>query len=243
MLEHPMLLRMLRKLETRARLDEEDRAALLGLRFVERIYEPAAYLSREGTIATHSALILEGFAFRHKLGIDGGRQIVSFHVPGDFVDLEGALLRAADHNVQMLTRCRVAAVPVRDILDLIERHPRVARALWVDTLIDASIYREWIMNVGRRPAKRRLAHLYCELAIRLKLAGLGAESGYRMPMTQEQLADATGLTSVHVSRSLKALETEGLIRRDGRFVSIPDWQRLSEACDFSELYLHLDQAA
>jgi len=241
--EHPILARMVHKLESRARLDEGDRKALLGLRFVERTYEPAAYLTREGKAATHSALILEGFAFRQKLGIDGGRQIVSFHVPGDFVDLEGALLRAADHNVQMLTRCRVAAIPVRDIIALIDSHPRVARALWIDTLIDASIYREWIMNVGRRPAKLRLAHLYCELAQRLKRAGLGDESGYRMPMTQEQLADATGLTPVHVSRSLRALEAEGLIRRDGRFVSIPDWQRLREECDFSELYLHLDQAA
>ncbi len=243
MFEHPILARMVRKLESRARLDDEDRRALLDLRFVDRTYEPASYLSREGVIATHSALLLEGFAFRQKLGVDGGRQIVSFHVPGDFVDLEGSLLRAADHNVQMLTRCRVAAFPVRDILDLIEQHPRIARALWVDTLIDASIYREWIMNVGRRPAKLRLAHLYCELAQRLKLAGLGSESGYRMPMTQEQLADATGLTPVHVSRSLKALEADGLIRREGRFVSIPDWQRLREQCDFSELYLHLDQAA
>lgn len=226
MFEHPTLARMVRKLETRGELDDDDRAALLALRFVERTYEPASYLTREGTVATHSALILEGFAFRQKLGIDGGRQIVSFHVPGDFVDLEGSMLRVADHNVQMLTRCRMAEIPVQDIIDLIDSNPRVARALWVDTLIDASIYREWIMNVGRRPAKLRLAHLYCELAKRLKLAGLGDESGYRMPMTQEQLADATGLTPVHVNRSLKALEADGMIRRDGRFVSIPDWTRL-----------------
>jgi len=241
--EHPILARMVRKLETRAQLDACDRKALLDLRFVVRSYAPASYLNREGRNATHSALILEGFAFRQKLGIDGGRQIVSFHLPGDFVDLEGSLLQVADHNVQVLTRCLVAEIPVRDILDLIDRHPRIAKALWIDTLIDASIYREWIMNVGRRPAKLRLAHLYCELAQRLKLAGLGSESGYRMPMTQEQLADATGLTPVHVSRSLKALEADRLIQRDGRFVSIPDWQRLREHCDFSELYLHLDQAA
>lgn len=240
--DHPTLDRMVRKLETRAPLDETDREALLGLRFVDRTYEPSSFLIREGMVATHCALIIEGFAFRQKLGIDGGRQIVSFHVPGDFVDLENSMLRVADHNVQMLTRCRVAEIPVRDIIALIETHPRVARALWVDTLIDASIYREWIMNVGRRPAKLRLAHLYCELAKRLKLAGLGDESGYRMPMTQEQLADATGLTPVHVNRSLKALEADGLIQREGRFVSIPDWPRLRHACDFSELYLHLDQA-
>lgn len=241
MFDHPTLARMVRKMETRAPLDDNDRKALLELQFVDRTYEPSSYLTREGVVATRCALILDGFAFRQKLGIDGGRQIVSFHVPGDFVDLENSLLNMADHNVQMLTRCRVAEIPVQDIIALIDTNPRVARALWVDTLIDASIYREWIMNVGRRPAKLRLAHLYCELAKRLKLAGLGDENGYQMPMTQEQLADATGLTPVHVNRSLKALEADGLIRREGRLISIPDWQRLREACDFNELYLHLDQ--
>lgn len=233
---------MVRKMETRAVLDEVGREALLSLPFTEKIYETGDYLSREGRASTRSALILEGFAFRHKLGPGGERQIVSFHVPSDFVDLEGSLLKVADHNVQTLTRCRVAEVPVADILAIIDTYPRVARALWIDTLVDGSIYREWIMNVGRRPAKKRLAHLYCELAKRLKLAGLGDESGYRMPLSQEQLADAMGLTTVHVSRSLKALEAEGLIQRNGRFVTIPDWEKLSRACDFSELYLHLEQA-
>lgn len=233
---------MVQKIESRAALDEAGRAALLALRFADNTYEPGAFLSREGMPATRSALILEGFAFRQKLGIEGERQILSFHVPGDFVDLECSMLRVADHSVQTLTRCRVAEIPVTDVLALIDEHPRVARALWIDTLVDGSIYREWIMNVGQRPAKQRLAHLYCELAKRLKLAGLGDESGYWMPLTQEQLADATGLTPVHVNRSLKALEAEGLIQRDGRFVTIPDWERLREACDFRELYLHLDQA-
>lgn len=233
---------MVQKIETRALLDEAGRTALLALRFAENTYETGAYLSREGVAATRSALILEGFAFRQKLGIEGERQILSFHIPGDFVDLEGSMLRIADHSVQTVTRCRVAEIPIADILALIDEHPRVARALWIDTLVDGSIYRGWIMNVGQRPAKQRLAHLYCELAKRLKLAGLGDERGYRMPLTQEQLADATGLTPVHVNRSLKSLEAEGLIQRDGRFVTIPDWERLREACDFRELYLHLDQA-
>lgn len=240
---HPALSRMLRKLETRARLDDTDRAALLGLRFTERVYQPAAYLTREGMVPSHCALILEGFAYRQKNTIDGGRQILAFHVAGDFIDLEGALLAVADHNVQMLTRCRMAEIAVGDIQRLIESHPRVARALWIDTLIDGSIYREWLLNIGRRPARQRLAHLYCELAKRLKLAGLGDEHGYRMPMTQEQLADATGLTPVHVNRSLRGLEDDGLIARDRRFVTIPDWDRLADESGFSALYLHLGQAA
>lgn len=115
--------------------------------------------------------------------------------------------------------------------------------MWIDTLIDASIFREWLLNVGRREAKARVSHLICELARRLELAGLADGAGYVLPMTQEQLADATGLTPVHINRTLKTLETEGLIVRNKRHIQIPDWQRLREAAGFSELYLHVDQLA
>jgi CRP-like cAMP-binding protein len=243
LLEHPALDRMVHKLARRAPLDDADRKALGALSFRIKTFEPGSYIVREGMNANESALILEGFAFRHKLTQEGSRQIVSFHVAGDFVDLEGSLLKVADHNVQTLNRCQIAAIPVREIVSLIDGHPRIGRALWIDTLIDASIYREWVMNVGRRTGSARIAHLLCELAKRLELAGLGDEHGYALPMTQEQLADATGLTPVHVSRCLKALQEEGLISRNGRYVSIPDWERLRDASGFSELYLHLDQAA
>jgi CRP-like cAMP-binding protein len=240
LVNHPVFDRMIRKLEGRAPLQDSDRAAIVSLNFRKKIYEPGAYLVREGTVADESALILDGFAYRQKLTHEGGRQIVSIHIPGDFVDLEASLLNVADHNVQALTRCQVAAIPAREVIALIDAHPRVGRALWIDTLIDASIYREWVMNVGRRPAKQRIAHLLCEFAKRLKMAGLGDEHGYSLPMTQEQLADATGLTPVHVNRSLKALEADGLIVRNRRFVTIPDWERLRDESGFSELYLHLD---
>ena len=234
---------MVRKLERRAPLTDSDRQALEELSFRRKTFEPGSYIVREGAVCVESALILEGFAYRQKLTEEGGRQIVSVHVPGDFVDLECSLLKVADHNVQALTRCEIAAIPVHEIIALIDNHPRAGRALWVDTLIDASIYREWILNVGRRPARQRLAHLLCELAKRLKLADLGDEHGYSLPMTQEQLADATGLTPVHVNRSLKALDVDRLIVRNRRFIGIPDWERLRDESGFSELYLHLDQAS
>ena len=115
--------------------------------------------------------------------------------------------------------------------------------MWIDTLIDASIFREWIMNVGRRDARERLAHIFCEFALRLESAGMGSTTGYELPMTQEQLADATGLTAVHVYRTLKAMDAEGLIKRERRFILIPDWEKLRTVAGFSELYLHLDQVA
>jgi CRP-like cAMP-binding protein len=140
----------------------------------------------------------------------------------------------------MLTAGKVAMIPRQAVAQLTIDRPRVGHAMWIDTLVDGSISREWIMNVGRRNAKTRLAHLLCEFALRLKVAGLGQDTNYELPMTQEQLADTTGMTSVHVNRSLKALEKDGLIQRSHpRSVHIGDWRELAEAGDFDSTYLHL----
>ena len=234
---------MLQKLERRAALRDDDRKALLGLPYRILTAEPGRYLVREGSEAESSHIIISGLAYRHKLTAEGARQIVSIDVPGDFVDLASTLLRSADHNVQALTRCELAVVPSNAIRKLVDNHPRVAHAMWIDTLVDGSIFREWVMNVGRRDSRERIAHLFCEFARRLELAGLGSTKGYELPMTQEQLADTSGLTAVHVNRTLKGLEAEGLIKRERRFIFIPDWERLRDVAGFNELYLHLDQVA
>jgi CRP-like cAMP-binding protein len=235
--------RMIRKFERRAKLSDPDREALVNLPHRMVKAEPGRYIVREGSSTDHSGLIVSGLAYRHKISSDGSRQIVSLQVPGDFIDLEGALLKVADHNVQALTRCDLAMIPSAALRELLVTHPQVALAMWVDTLIDASIFREWIINIGRRDARARLAHIFCEFARRLEVAGIGSTDGYELPMTQEQLADASGLTAVHVNRTLKSLASEGLIRRERRFVFIPDWEKLRTVAGFSELYLHLDQAA
>lgn len=230
--------RMNRKFERRVKLDQSDREALGALPFRVKPFEANQYLVREGSLPHECSFILSGLVFRHKLTANGDRQIVSLHVPGDFVDLEGALLMIADHNLQALTRGELAVVEARHIIKLIDKHPRLARAMWIDTLADASIYREWVMNVGRRPARQRIAHILCEFACRLELAELGNTRGYEFPMTQEQLADAAGLTPVHVNRTLKVLEADGLIVRSKRFLVIPDWKRIRKISGFNELYLH-----
>jgi CRP-like cAMP-binding protein len=234
---------MLRKLERRAPLNDADRSALLSLPYRLQAIEPATYIVREGDRPDRSCLIVSGFAYRHKVTVDGARQIVSVHIPGDFVDLEGSLLTVADHNVQALTRCEVAFIPREAVRELVLAHPAIGISMWIDTLIDSSIFREWVVNVGRRDARSRIAHLLCEFARRLEVAGLAAEYRYELPMTQEQLADATGLTPVHVNRTLQALAREGLIERNRRFVGIPDWESLRRVAGFSETYLHLDQVA
>ena len=159
---------------------------------------------------------------------------------GEFVDLQNSLLKTADHSVQMLTAGRIAMIPRQEIERIAFARPNVGRAMWIDSLVDGSIFREAIANVGRRDARTRIAHLLCEFALRLKVAGLGEQTNYDLPATQEQLADATGLTSVHVNRTLKQLQQEGLIvRSTARSIEIGDWKKLAAVGDFNSTYLHL----
>jgi CRP-like cAMP-binding protein len=231
---------MLRKFEYWHKLSESDRAALLSLPHAMKNLAQNSYIIREGDCATHSCVLLSGFAIRHKIVADGRRQIVSIHMKGEMVDLQNSLLGRADHSVQMLTSGRVAMIPRDEITRLAFERPAIGKAMWMDTLVDASIFREWVANVGRRDAPTRIAHLLCEFSLRLEVAGLGEQTNYELPMTQEQLADATGLTAVHVNRTLRGLDASGLIERTNpRRIVIGDWRKLADAGDFDSAYLHL----
>jgi CRP-like cAMP-binding protein len=230
---------MLRKLTALFPLDEPDGEALLALPHRVRTVEQHHYVVREREIATQCCLMLSGFSVRHKIVARGARQIVAIHMKGDMVDLQNSVLGTADHSVQMLTKGEIALIPRDAIQQLALARPRIGMAMWKDTLVDGSIFREWIANVGRRDSATRLAHVLCEFALRLKLAGLGEQTNYELPMTQEQLADVLGLTSVHVNRTLQALERQQLISRTQRSVTINDWQALADAGDFDATYLHL----
>jgi CRP-like cAMP-binding protein len=232
---------MVRKLETHAILDDGDRQALLALPYVLRTYEPASYLVREGDVPDQCAVLLSGFAYRQKLTGSGMRQIVSLHIAGDALDFQHLFLDVADHNVQTLTRADVATIPRTVLRKLARSRASIGNAIFVNTLVEASIFREWILNIGRRDARSRLAHFLCELAIRLDTQGLADQNGYELPMSQEQLGDALGLTAVHVNRTIKSLEADGLIVRDRRHISFPRPDELRELADFSSRYLHLSQ--
>jgi CRP-like cAMP-binding protein len=233
---------LVRKWERRARLDEGDKAAIMALPFVRRTYEPSAYLVREGEpVRGHCSFVISGFAFRQKLTMQGARQILAIHMPGDVLDLQHLFLRQADHNVQALTQLKSAELDGASLKSLVRERPNVAEAMWVDGLVDASIFREWILNVGRRDARARIGHLLCEFAARADALGLGNGGRFHLPMTQEQIGDATGLTAVHVNRTLKALAAEGLITRDKGYLRFTNEGNIRAASDFSALYLHLDQ--
>ena len=237
--QHPLEL-LVRNLELRSPLPPKDREAVLNLPYTLRTLEAATYTIREADTPEHCAILISGFAYRQKLTGDGSRQIVALHIPGDALDFQNLFLDVSDHSLQMLTRAEVAFVTMRDLQVLARARPAVGHAILVKILVEASIFREWVLNVGRRDSKTRVAHLLCELGVRLDAEGLAEDYGYELPMTQEQLADAVGLTPVHVNRTLKALEAEGLIVRSKKSISFPDWKRLRSVGDFNQRYLHLE---
>lgn len=229
------------KLETFAALDEEDRDLLrdrcrrvLSLKAKEEIVQ-------EGADPQVVHLVLSGFACRYKILADGSRQIVAFLLPGDFCDLHVFILDELDHNIATLTDCRLALLSRADIAALCSR-PRVARALWWSTLVDQAILREWLLNIGRRSAEERVAHLLCELLERLRNVGLvSADNSFTLPITQGELADTLGLTVVHVNRMIRNLRDMNLIAVSGRQIMMRDVEGLKRFCGFRANYLHLER--
>ena len=241
----PVLAPMIDKLAKQSPLGPADIDALLALPYRLGSAAPGSYIVREGDKAEYCVLLLSGFVYRCKVTGDGARQIFSIHLRGDLVDLQNSLLEQADHSVQAMTSVDIAYIPIRAILDVAQAHPAIAIALWRDTLLDAAIFREWILNVGQRNSRQRISHLMCELALRQEAAGLVKGPDYVWPITQEQLGDATGLTAVHVNRTLQSMRSDGLIGSDKRTLRIVDWRRLQVEGDFSPAYLHqaVSQAA
>lgn len=232
---------MLRKLRLWASLSPSDEEALLALPYTVQMVPKHRSIITEGDVISHCWLMVTGFCVRYKFVGDGGRQIVSIHMKGDLVDLQNALLGVADHGVQTLTACKMAKIPIDAIKRLTDINPTIKDGLWFDTLVDGSIHREWVANVGRRDARARVAHLLCEFALKLDAISAGEQLDYELPMTQDQLADATGMTPVHVNRVLRSLTSEGLIKRlSSKSIIIGDWKALAGAGDFHRAYLHLD---
>ncbi|GGF82560.1 transcriptional regulator [Azorhizobium oxalatiphilum] len=230
---------VVRRLSSRHPLTHGDVDALCDIPYVTRTHDASAYLVREGEPSRDvCSFVLSGLALGQKSTSAGARQIISIHMAGDFLDTQHLFLERADHNVQALTRLETIDFSRRALKRVLLERPGIVQAMWIDALIDASICREWIVNVGARRGISRVAHLLCELAVRFERAGLIRDGVFEVPLTQEQIGDAVGLTPVHVNRSLKLLAAEGLIQRDRRKVSLSSWTRLREVADFSALYLH-----
>lgn len=228
---------MIAQIGRHVELSDRDRQALKGLPFTIRSIDAGRYVVREGDPVHEHVVLLSGYTQRHKLARSGGRQIVAIQIPGEAISCSGLLFDRSGHSTQALTPVS-AAVISRDLFrELVLSRRAIGEAILRMTLIEASIADEWLLNMGRRPAKARLAHLLCELATRLDAAGLTNGSCYDVPLTQEQLGDALGLTAVHVNRMLRQLENDGLILRDGRRMQFPERHKLTREAEFSADYL------
>lgn len=230
---------LIRKLEGFTPLSDNDRTLLseLSNRAVSISADQPIIL--QGDAPSDVRVVLEGFAARSKTLRDGSQQIFAYLVPGDFCDLHVAVLSAMDHDIRTLTPCKVANISKKTVREIAETRPNLMQALWWCTLVDAATLREWLVNIGQRSAEERIAHLFCELHVRLKAVGLGSSKSFELPITQDVLAKTMGLSSVHVNRSLKELRERELVTFKSRVIKIPDIGRLEEYAEFDSSYLHL----
>jgi CRP-like cAMP-binding protein len=234
--------RLIRKLESIYPISDDDRRVLNALPLQLREVPENSDVVREGQRPEYCCLLVDGFLCRYKILGDGERQIFSFHIPGDVPDLQSLHLHVMDHSLGTLTPCQVAQIPHSVLHALVRERPNLAAAFWRDTLIDAAVFREWLAGVGRRSATQRIAHLFCEVFVRLRAVGLADGLSFQLPITQSEMADALGLSTVHVNRVLQELKSAGLISYRGADIRIEDWKRLEEAGEFDPGYLHLKAA-
>ncbi|AWN52154.1 Crp/Fnr family transcriptional regulator [Methylobacterium sp. 17Sr1-1] len=231
-----------RKLERFACLSDDDKSILQHAASSRlRNVEPRCDIIAEGETPRHVNLILSGWACRYKQFEDGRRQIVSFLLPGDLCDLNVFLLRDMDHSIGALSPVTLAQISPEQLRQMLDGNLRLTQALWWETLVTAANYRERIVTVGRRTALERVAHLVCELFHRLSVVGLVGDRGYEMPITQTEMADALGISSVHVNRTLKELRTAELMTWKGGRITILNLPALEDVGLFNPNYLHLDQ--
>ncbi|OHV15517.1 cyclic nucleotide-binding protein [Methylorubrum extorquens] len=230
---------LIRKLEGYEELSDQDRWALNGLVTKVRHVGARVDLIHEGDAPENVHLILDGFACRYKVLPNGQRQIMAFLVPGDFCDLNVFILDQMDHSIGTISACQVVDIPRQAIEEITANHPRITRALWWCNLVDEAVLREWLVNLGSRQADERIAHLLCELLVRLEAVGLVRNDCYGFPFTQTDIADTMGLSNVHVNRTYRELRDTGLITLKHRILTIHDAGQLKAYCGFNPNYLHL----
>ena len=228
-----------RKLAHLIQLSEVEQQVLRSMPAHQHPVQARRDIVADGAWPDELSLITEGFACRYKVLADGRRQIMALLIPGDICDLRALLTGSMDHGVAALNNNQIAAIPRRKIFDIMEIYPRIGLALWRDTMLDAALYRQWLINIGRRSAYGRIAHLLCEVRTRLEAIGRTRDGAYELPLTQTHLADAMGLSLVHVNRTLQSLRRDGLITLRTNEVVVLDWQRLQTAAEFDPGYLQL----
>jgi CRP-like cAMP-binding protein len=230
---------IIRKLSEHSRLEPADEAALRSLAVRIRDVLPDEDLVREGDEPESLALVINGLLARYHVRSDGKRQYLSFHMSGDLPDAQVLYLKRMDHAICALGKARVGLLAREDMLALLQRRPSIAVAVWRGTLIDAAIFRAAISNLGARPARTRMAHLFCELYYRARSAGIAKPGSCHLPLHQGQLGDALAMSLVTVNRTLQALRRTGAMQFRNNNMTVHDWTRLTEIAHFDPGYLHI----
>jgi CRP-like cAMP-binding protein len=223
-------------------LDADERQVVENAILEMRHYDARRTIIRREVRLDISLYLVKGIMCRYLDNRRGDRQLLSIQVPGDFVDLHGYPLKALDHDVATMTDAQVAIVPHAEIDRIIAAHPSLARKLWFATLLDAALHREWIFKLGRLPAQGRVAHFLCETELRLRAVDLSNGASFELPLTQSDIAEICGLTSIHVNRVLRDLRERGLCTLRGGIVEIQDRAGLVRVGEFDPGYLYLDPA-
>ncbi|RFC62717.1 Crp/Fnr family transcriptional regulator [Fulvimarina endophytica] len=236
---NPLDRTLVQRLDLVATLTDEDRDALRALSLTHKTVAAGTDIVVENQEVHHSCLLVDGFVHRYRDTREGKRQIIAFHVPGDIVDLHSLKFEKLDHNVAATIRCDLAFIRHEELWDLCMSRPNIAAALWRETLIDGSIFRRWIVALGRMSGIQRTAHLLCELTMRLHAMNTAQTQHFHLPLTQNELADALGLTVVTVNRTLQTLKQRGLVERNRTMLTIRNWPALAQIAGFEATYLHL----
>ncbi|WP_022681730.1 Crp/Fnr family transcriptional regulator [Sphingobium bisphenolivorans] len=237
---HPALQLFLKRLLVRSPLTEDEQQAILSMRTIAAQASPNIDIVPPGETVRHSCLVSEGMAGRFGQLRSGVRQITAVYIPGDMCDLHSVMLPRVEWALQALSApLSYVKVPHEELLGVSRRYPAIAEAFWRDCVADASVLAQWVVNVGRRDALMRASHLLCETAMRMELAGLGTRAEFELQATQAHIADALGITPVHMNRVIRLLRQQGLISWTGRTIHILDWQGLAQCAEFDPGYLEL----
>ena len=231
---------LIRKLESIGPLTHQERQAIKSLPVRIHAVEAHQDIVRDGDQPQHCCLILSGWACRYKLLHEGKRQILSFHIAGDIPDLGTLHIPTMDHGLASVTKVTVGFIPHENLRALTHAYPGIGALFWRATLIDAGVFRAWIVGMGRRAAFERIAHLFCEMYLKMQAIGLAGDHRCPMPITQADLADALGLTSVHVNRVLQTMRGRALITLKSSTLVIAAWDELIRVSEFDPNYLHID---
>lgn len=231
----------LKKLRRRIDLSPEEERVIRDSIVQTRNVRADEVLIRSGELLDSSIILLDGWLARSKDLPGGERQVTELHVAGDFADLHGFTLKRLDHDLLALSECMIGVVPHERLQEITESYPRLARIYWCSTDVDAAISRELALSLGQRSAVSRMAHLFCELYVRLSAVGRAQGDGYAFPLTQRELSECLGLTVVHANRTIQELRRRGLVELASRRVRILDRAGLEGIAEFDPTYLYLDR--